>query len=294
MCSDVHSTQHSGHPAQLPRRHHHVLQAAGVWVPGRRRRLLSAGVYGLLASSCLLLGLLAPKPAARVAPAVLPDRTPHTPPPPPPPHAPAALVAARPAARQRPANTRHFSPARPEMRSNPAFSLTETFGTATGGENTCFLNKLSRFWRSRVFLLFFSLHFCPGRNHYEWRFCFALHHWLKATEIWMGRFYVCVLLSVALSATHTRNKMADRRDCFIIAGGRAALHPRMSWFCYIMNFSFLQCVWPQTEILLWLRINSTQCKAKQTTTILILMDKPGRLCNNPGRHWSVRRFFMFH
>lgn len=98
----------------------------------------------------------------------------------------------------------------------------------------------------------------------------------------MGRFYMCVLLSVALSATHTRNKMADRRDCFIIAGGRAALHPSMSWFCYIMNFSFFQYVWPQTEILLWLRINSTQCKEKQTTTILILMDKPGRLCNNPG------------
>lgn len=158
----MHSTQHSSHPAQLPGRHHDVLQAASVRVPGRRRvcgrRLLSAGVYGLFTSSRLLLGLLAPKPAARVAPAVLPDRTSHTPPSPPP-HAPAALVATCFTARQRPANSRHFSPARSEMRTNLAQRLTETSATATGGGgNTwfvCFLNEQSRFWRSRVYFCSF-------------------------------------------------------------------------------------------------------------------------------------------
>lgn len=80
------------------------------------------GVYGMFSSSPrlrtgirLLLGLLAPQPPARLAAAVLSHRPPRTPSPPPS-HAPAAHVASRLPARQRPAEALHFSPARPEMR----------------------------------------------------------------------------------------------------------------------------------------------------------------------------------
>ncbi len=136
VCADVHSTQHSRHAAQLPRCHHYVLQAADVWMHGRQRsQRFGPGVYAMFSFSTLLhtgirlvLGLLAPQPPARLAAAVLSHRPPRTPSPPPS-HAPAAHVAARLPARQRPADARHFSPARPEMR---------LCGGRAGGVNTRF------------------------------------------------------------------------------------------------------------------------------------------------------------
>lgn len=124
LCLDVHSTQHSSHATQLPRCHHHVLQAADVrmrqWQ--QRSRRFWPGVYGVLSSSPLLrtglrlfLGILAPQPPARLAAPVLSHRPPRAPSPPPS-HAPAAYVAARLPAHQRSADACHFSPARPEMR----------------------------------------------------------------------------------------------------------------------------------------------------------------------------------
>lgn len=129
LCLDVHSTQHSSHATQLSRRNHHVLQVADVRMRRRQRsRRFWPGVYGVLSSSPLLrtglrlfLGLLAPQPPACLAAPVLSYRPPRAPSPPPS-HAPAAHVAARLPARQRPADASHFSPARPEMRGGDGFN----------------------------------------------------------------------------------------------------------------------------------------------------------------------------
>uniref|UniRef100_A0A8P4GAP2 UBA-like domain containing 2 n=1 Tax=Dicentrarchus labrax TaxID=13489 RepID=A0A8P4GAP2_DICLA len=120
---DVHPEKHSRHAAQLPRRHHHVLQAADVRLRLRRRRPLP-GVHGLLPAAALLLhvglrlllGLLAAQPPAGLAAAVVTHRPPHAPPPLPPPHATDSHVAPRLSAQRLPAAPRRIGAPRPEMR----------------------------------------------------------------------------------------------------------------------------------------------------------------------------------
>ncbi|MEQ2298527.1 hypothetical protein AMECASPLE_006123 [Ameca splendens] len=117
---DVYPQKHSGHAAQLPRRHHHVLQAAGVGVRPRSHRP-PPGVRGLLPSGLLfllrlllLLGLVSSQPPAGLAAPVLPQGSPHAPPLPPP--STGSNVAPCLPTQQFPAASRHVSTPQPEMR----------------------------------------------------------------------------------------------------------------------------------------------------------------------------------
>lgn len=109
---DVHPAEHARHPAQLPRRHRHVLQAQGVRLHRGQRPKPRLRLHGLLTSGSLLLGVFpAPPPASLAATPPVP----HGPSPLPPPALGARVAPCGPA-RRGPAHPRRLCPARAAIR----------------------------------------------------------------------------------------------------------------------------------------------------------------------------------
>lgn len=192
----MHSQKHSRHAAQLPGRHHHVLQAAGVRVRLQRlrRRRPLAGVHGLLAPGPLLhvgfqllLGLLAAQPSAGLAAPIVAHRPPHAPPLPPP-HATDSHVAPRLSAQQLPAAPRRIGTPQPEMRlsgglrgggqggqgGRPGSSVAKLIcsGRVGWGSHSCFSKlKMSSFALQETLFLsvFITRHPSRGRTRKNFR-----------------------------------------------------------------------------------------------------------------------------